>query len=168
MPYGEWIRVLQEAAAPSAPQSDETVLANYPVALGAAQNERTNDLLREFALMQAGGGREITLPALARLESLAKEMVAKYGPQLVEPALELQRAIEAREATTELRYPLIPVTRAIILDYAGLMEQIDAYCRDDALITLAPSAEVYALRRWTVEEFVRQYDGLEPRPWPPA
>jgi hypothetical protein len=165
MSFGEWIRVLDRDDAPVAPRVPEAVLANYPVALGAAQNERTNDLLREFQLMGAAGTHEGALPALARLEALAKDMMVKYGPQLIEPAAELQRAISAHEATTVLRYPLVPITRSIILDYAHMMEDIDAYCRDAALMTLQPSPEIYALRRWTVEEFVRQYDGLAARPW---
>jgi hypothetical protein len=161
----EWITRLDRPDARTEPAVAEAVLLNYPVALGGAQNERTNDLLREFQLMAAGGDHEHGLPALVRLESLAKELTEKYGAQLAEPAAELQRALAAREPTTVLRYPLLSPTRAIILDYAHLMEDVDAYCRSASLITLQPSEQIYALRRWTVEEFVRQYDGLEPRPW---
>jgi len=55
--------------------------------------------------------------------------------------------------------------RTAVLDYARMVETIDDYCRRAALMTLAPTADVYALRRWTVEELVRQFDGLAPRPW---
>jgi hypothetical protein len=166
MPASEWIRVLERADAPAEPRTPEAVLLNYPVALGAAQNERSNDLLREFQLMAAAGAVEGASSALARLELLAEELMAKYGPDLTEPPAELLRAIKAEEASTVLRYPLFPMTRSIILDYARMMEGIDASCRAAAMMTLQPSAALYALRRWTVEEFVRQYDGLEPRPWP--
>jgi hypothetical protein len=166
MPAGDWIRVLERVDAPTEPLTPEAVLLNYPVSLGAAQNERSNDLLREFQLMAAAGAHEGASSALARLELLAEELMAKYGPDLAEPPAELRRAIKAFEATTVLRYPLFPITRSIILDYARMMEGIDVSCRDAAMMTLQPSAELYALRRWTVEEFVRQYDGLDPRPWP--
>jgi hypothetical protein len=161
-----WISALERADAASTPCVPEAVLLNYPVALGAAQNERSNDLLREFQLMAGAGAGDAAVPALARLELLAEELMAKYGPDLVEPSPELLRAIEAHEATTVLHYPLYPVSRAIILDYARMMEGVDTSCREAALMTLQPSPEIYALRRWTVEEFVRQYDGLDPRPWP--
>jgi hypothetical protein len=166
MPAGEWIRVLERADASSEPRAPEAVLLNYPVSLGAAQSERSQDLLREFQLMAAAGAHEGASSALARLELLAEELMAKYGPDLAEPPAELRRAIRAREATTVLRYPLFPITRSIILDYARMMEGIDASCRDAAMMTLQPSPQLYALRRWTVEEFVRQYDGRDPRPWP--
>jgi hypothetical protein len=166
MSASEWIRVLEQADAPTEPRAPEAVLLNYPVALGAAQNERSNDLLREFQLMAAAGSHEGASSALARLELLAEELMAKYGPDFAEPPAELLRAIRAREAATLLRYPLFPITRSIILDYARMMEGIDASCRDAAMMTLQPSPELYALRRWIVEEFVRQYDGFDPRPWP--
>jgi hypothetical protein len=162
----EWIRVLEEAEAPLTPRVPEAVLLNYPVTLGAAQNERSTDLLREFQLMAGAGGTDAAVPALARLELLAEELMAKYGPDLTEPSPELRQAIHDHVANTVLRYPLFPISRAIILDYARMMEGIDASCRDAVLMTLPPTAEMYALRRWTVEEFVRQYDGLDPRPWP--
>lgn len=166
VPDGDWIDELERRAAPGEPQVAQVVLLNYPVSLGAAQNERTNDLLREFALMALSGVHPDAAPALARLERLAGDMVTKYGDQLAEPAAELQRALAAREPTTVLRYALLPVTRTVILDYARMMEEIDAYCLGAALITLQPAPDIYALRRWTVEEFVRQYDGAAPRPWP--
>ena len=53
-----------------------------------------------------------------------------------------------------------------MLTYARLMEEADAFCAAGEVISLAPDAEVYALRRWTVEEFLRQYHGAAPRPWP--
>ena len=117
-------------------------------------------------VMAGAGGADAAVPALARLELLAEELMAKYGPDLTEPSVELRRAIRASEAHTVLHYPLFPVSRAIILDYARMMEGIDASCRDAAMMTLPPTPEMYALRRWTVEEFVRQYDGRDPRPWP--
>jgi hypothetical protein len=48
------------------------------------------------------------------------------------------------------------------------MEEADSYSREARLMALAPTPDLYALRRWTVEEFVRQYDGLPPRPWTTA
>ena len=78
---------------------------------------------------------------------------------------ELRRALEAGEETADLEYPMVTGMRASVLDYARMMETIDDHCRHAALMSLPPTAEVYALRRWTVEEFVRQYDGLAPRPW---
>ena len=93
-------------------------------------------------------------------------MSATYGPALSAPRDELERAHEAREQRTEVQYPLRQDSAAQMLTYARLMEEADAICAAGEVISLAPDAEVYALRRWTVEEFLRQYHGADPRPWP--
>lgn len=161
-----WIDALERPDAPTEPRATHVVLLDYPLLLGAEQNERTTDLLRELALLTASNARHPAEPAaLARLEVIAREVTEKYGPQLAEPSPEFRRAFAAHAATTVLRYELSPDSRAQIVDYAHLMEDLDAACRDAALITLAPSEPIHALRRWTVQEFVRQYDGLPPRPW---
>ena len=71
----------------------------------------------------------------------------------------------AGEDTTVLRYEMLPVSRDMVLQYAVAMAEVDDYCRQAALITLATTPEMLELRRWTVEEFVRRYDGQPPRPW---
>jgi hypothetical protein len=74
----------------------------------------------------------------------------------------------AGEEHTTLRYPLVAESRTVLLYYARTMEEADSYSREARLMALAPTPDLYALRRWTVEEFVRQYDGLPPRPWTTA
>ena len=53
-----------------------------------------------------------------------------------------------------------------MLTYARLMEAADAFCAAGEVISLAPDAEVYALRRWTVEEFSGSTTGPFPGPGP--
>ena len=100
-----------------------------------------------------------------RLLALAEGITATYGAQLDPAETELDRAAAAGEDTTVLRYELLPVSREVVLQYAVAMAEVDAFCEQAALITLATSPEMLELRRWTVEEFVRQYDGAPPRPW---
>jgi hypothetical protein len=95
----------------------------------------------------------------------AKAVTEQYADALVAPQAELDRAYAAGEKHTTLCYPLVPESRTVLLYYARTMEEADAFSRDARLMTLAPSPDLYALRRWTVEEFVRQYDGHAPRSW---
>jgi hypothetical protein len=159
----DWIEALDRPDAPVDPASDVAVLKGYPVALGGAMNERTVDLLRELQLMTSAGEAERAVAS--ELRALAVYTTTSWADRLSEPNVELRRALEAGEASADLEYPMVTGMRSSVLDYARMMETIDDYCRRAALMTLEPTAEVYALRRWTVEEFVRQYDGLAPRPW---
>jgi hypothetical protein len=47
-----------------------------------------------------------------------------------------------------------------------LLDEADAFCRDGTLLTLEPSEDVVAFRRWYIGELVGQLAGEPPRPWP--
>jgi hypothetical protein len=161
----DWIEALDRPDAPVDPAGAAAILVDYPVVLGGVMNERTVDLLRELQLMTSGGSSHPEVGVVRELRDLAAHTTAVWGDRLAEPNVELRRALAAGLATTNLEYPMAPGMRRSVLDYARMMETIDDYCRRAALMTLAPAPDVYALRRWTVEEFVRQFDGLAPRPW---
>jgi hypothetical protein len=162
----EWIDALVRPDAPGQPMAEVALLVDYPVALGTRQREEVAGLLRELQLVVIGSrNAEIEMSAPMRLLALAEGITATYGAQLDPAEAEMDRAFAAGEDTTVLRYELLPVSRAVVLQYAVAMAEVDEFCAQAALITLATSPEMLELRRWTVEEFVRQYDGAPPRPW---
>lgn len=163
----DWIEALARPDAPGEPAGAAAILVDYPVPLGGVMNERTVDLLRELQLMTTDGSAQTDAETVVarELKELAAHVTAVWGDRLAEPNVELRRALEAGVATTNLEYPMAAGMRGMVLAYARMMETIDDYCRHAALMTLPPAPDIYALRRWTVEEFVRQFDGLAPRPW---
>jgi hypothetical protein len=162
----QWIDALVRPDAPSHPIAQEALLVDYPVALGTRQREEVAGLLRELQLVVIGSRNpEIEMSAPMRLLALAEGITATYGAQLDPAEAELDRAAAAGEDATVLRYELLPVSRDVVLEYAVAMAEVDEFCRQAMLITLATSPEMLELRRWTVEEFVRQYGGASPRPW---
>jgi hypothetical protein len=46
-----------------------------------------------------------------------------------------------------------------------LLEAADAFCREQRLLTLEPTAQQRELRTWYLGEFTRQVAGEEPTPW---
>jgi hypothetical protein len=162
-----WLDDLEAMTGRSAPAADQVRLLGYPVALGIRQEERTIELMRELQLIALDARASDPASSVhARLIGFAAAMSATYGPALSAPRTELESAHEAGEVRTEIRYPLHPGTAREMLTYARLMEEADAYCVAGEVISLGPDPEVYALRRWIVEEFLRQYHGAAPRPWP--
>jgi hypothetical protein len=162
-----WLDDLEALPDRAAPAADTVRLVDYPVALGIRQEERTIELMRELQLIALDTRADEQASSVhARLVTFATSMSATYGPALSAPRIELERAHEAGEQRTEVHYPLRRESAAQMLTYARLMEEADAFCAAGEVISLAPDAEVYALRRWTVEEFLRQYHGAAPRPWP--
>ncbi len=162
----QWIDALSRPDAPSHPIAEDALLVDYPVALGCRQREEVAGLLRELQLVVIGSRRpETEMSVPLRLLALAEGITATYGAQLDPAEAEMDRAAAAGEDTTVLRYQLLPVSREVVLQYAVAMAEVDEFCRRAALITLATAPVMLELRRWTVEEFVRQYDGEPPRPW---
>lgn len=160
----DWIADLEAMGTRPEPAVPDVLLLEYPVQLGVRQEERTVELVREFQLitLDMTSGK----PGVPRqLLDFATTLYDQYGPELAAPRAELDTAYAAGDRVTTLRYPLRPGSVEQMLRYARLMEEADDFCRDGRLISLAPDDEVHALRRWIVEEFVRQYHGRAPRPW---
>jgi hypothetical protein len=161
-----WLDRLEALPYRAEPAVPEVRLGEYPVALGVRQQMRTADLMREFQLLALDGKHGPSgghTPDL--LLHFASTMYSSFGAELEAPRLQLERAYAAGDEATELRYPLTPESPTAMLAYARLMEDADAFCASGLLIYVDPDPEVYALRRWTVEEFLRQFHGDQPRPW---
>ena len=161
-----WITRLEESVAADAPSTDQALLLDYPVESGLERQEWRHDLLREFQLITYGSHDQPEhLKVPLRLLALADEMTSRYGRLIEEHTDELERALAAGLPRAILRYPLLPGVRELEIQFAKVMEESDRYCRQEALMTLSPSPETYAIRRWVIEEVVRQYDGHPPRSW---
>ncbi len=161
-----WITRLERAPSDPAPKVDTALLIDYPVELGLRREERRHDLLREFQLITYGvhdHHEQVTVPR--RLLALADEMTQRFGIMIEQHTLELEKAMAQGDDQVVLRYPLSDEARNLEIEFAKAMEDSDAYCRDEALMTVAPAPEIYALRRWIAEEVVHQYDGHQPRAW---
>jgi hypothetical protein len=164
-----WLDALEAMPYRAEPAVAEVRLCDYPVSLGMRQQARTADLMREFQLLALDGKYgpgSGTTPEL--LVHFAGTMYDVFGAELAAPRSHLERAHTAGRPSTELRFPLSAESTVAILHYARLMEDADAFCAAGLLIYVDADPEVYALRRWSVEEFVRQFHGAEPRPWSAA
>jgi hypothetical protein len=165
----DWVAPLEAMGAPPTPGAPDVRLYEYPVALGVRQEERTVELVRELQLITLDSGHHPHGGGVpAPLLEFAGSLFTQYGPALASPREELEAAHAAGKSAITVTYPLRPGSLRAVLQYARLMEHADEFCRAGSMISLAPDDEVHALRRWTVEEFVRQYHGLAPRPWTAA
>ena len=55
-----------------------------------------------------------------------------------------------------------------IEELRALLTEADAFCRSEALLTLAAGPQETALRAWYLDELLAQADGADPTPWPGA
>jgi len=168
LPAGHWLQALERPDPPGQPAVPEVTLEGYPVDLGWRYREHMAEMLRELRLIvvAAREARDEPPQVPQRLLALADELVERYAADMAHPAELLEKAVVDGTDRIDLRYPLLPESRTVLLEYARTMEEVDAFSWSESMITVAPDDRVYALRRWIVEEFVHQYDGRPPRRWP--
>jgi hypothetical protein len=146
-------------------------LRSLPVPLAAKAQERSEDLLREFALLTADliGNRA---PDAEDVPAQLLELVVSLTQQLAELQQESVKRFHGAVADGSsviddhvLEWPLelAAVTRAL----ADLFDEADQYCWMRAeLVSLATPPDCAAYRRWVFAQVLDQLDGRTPVPWP--
>jgi anti-sigma regulatory factor (Ser/Thr protein kinase) len=126
--------------------------------------EHYDSVLREFHLvLEREPEARAAVPG--RLISLMDELTL-FGPLIssVEQDLEHGRRSGAPVVDVGLELPREIGTFALRLD--NLLDESDAYCAAGVeLLSLEPTGEVVALRKWLIGELVRQSEGHPPVAW---
>ena len=142
----------------------EAVLRSFPLRVWHRQQDYTHDLLREFQLLtSAGDTRAHAVPA--KLLAVADEFLTKYGSLSTRLAEDRLAALRRGEVTIDSSVPLPAETPSLVASIRDLLVEVEDYCRNGDLLTLAAPADVTALREWTLSEMLRQFAGEPPTPW---
>lgn len=138
----------------------EVRLVGLPVEVHRKVAEHGDAVNREFALLGVDPGS-----APARLLALGEELQAQYGGFTAQPSEELQRAMEARLTQIDLVYRVPRSAADAADDLARVLDEVDEFCEQGDLLTLATPEEGRAYRRWFLGEFIDQLTGAPPTPW---
>ena len=140
-------------------------LLRYPVRRGLRSREHSDALLRECMLLRAAYD-DGAASVLGRLAALAELLQSRYSAALGEPERRKLEAFSRGDAAVDLEYPRVPQTSQVIRQWEAAVAEMDGYCRQEQLLTLATPPDVAELQRWVFDEFRRQLVGEAPRPWP--
>ena len=155
-----------DTSSPSPPAFvGEAVLRDFPVRIWHRQFEHTQGLLREFQLLvsarPSGAGDDVP----ARLLEMAALFISRYGGMMDELTAQRMAAFEAGLVKFDSVVPLPAETLDIIPRAVGMIREVDDYCREGNLLSLATPPDVAALQKWTTTELVAQFQGATPTPW---
>jgi hypothetical protein len=159
----------QTAAANRSPANGGSVtvtLLNFPLQVYAQARQHQDELLREFALMairppQSRSGHEVPAGLLALIERLGR----RYGGT-ADRTDELRDAAVARgETSIDLAYTVPRSVGPAMQELHDLLEQADAFCQQEQLLTLAATPVERRFREWFLAEFASQAAGAEPSAW---
>jgi hypothetical protein len=138
-------------------------LVDFPLAVANRAYQHREALLREFAIIAAGGGEPSDVPKrLVELASILDERYAGLNPEADEI---LEAASQGRIEFVDLALTVLPAVKDDTLELAPLLLEADEFCRSGGLLTLAPTEEMRTFWTWFLGEFVRQADGQAPLSW---
>ncbi len=136
-------------------------ILGLPLDVYRRASEHTDELLREFALIQEDDSEHVP----ARLLALIDELHLRFAAFTQGQTLAMQEAMARGDTEIDLLYEVPREASEGAARLADLLDEADDFCRAGDLLTLAALPETLAFRRWFLEEFVLQIDGRPPRPW---
>lgn len=143
----------------------EVHIRALPLQLWARSQQAHDELFRELALAEIGRLTE-TSDVPKRLADLIDHLQQGYAGFTAANEQLLAESHARGEVAIDLTYrlPSTAVDGVIALD--GMLDEADEMCRSEGmLLTLAMPDDVLRFRRWFLYEFLRQADGLPPRPF---
>ena len=139
-------------------------LLAIPVALFRRAVAYQEELERECALvaMRPGQSAGATKAArsLLRIASALRRDERALGPET-----ELEAAETRGVATIDLDVTLPRNLAHEIIELQRALDAVEELCERGEMLTIAPTPEVSAFRRWYLDEIVRQLGSGEPTPW---
>lgn len=150
---------------PAPPQLDAltpTRLIAVPTRLILASEGNIEDLTRELQVARLSGRSS----EAGRLFELAQEVLAHFEDASTALRRAATAAWEEGRRLIDWSLPLDPDAGPSLQRVVELLEEVAEHCRAGELLALAPSDEVLALRRWIVDQLVRQLAGERPTACP--
>lgn len=137
-------------------------LLGLPPGVYSRVQEAHEGLMREFALIALSEPGE-SVPT--RLVELTKDLQRRYASFARVGNEQRAMAAERGDASVDIVYEVPDDVGEAAARYDTLLDEAVEYCRHGDLLTLAPSDEHIAFRRWFLGEFVRQTRGEPPVSW---
>jgi anti-sigma regulatory factor (Ser/Thr protein kinase) len=155
-------RVDQRVAEVGEPASRLKVrLLAMPVQVFAHYRVWYEELRRELRLLALTHGADT--PVATELSELTIESARER--RQARGVDRLDEAIAAGLSRVDLEYEVPPSTPATMRRMRELLTEADRFCREQRLLTLAPSPQQVSLFTWYHGEFERQGRGEDPLPW---
>jgi anti-anti-sigma factor len=137
-------------------------LLGVDVALQHRAAERNDTIRRELTLL--GLAEDDGVPK--RLVEVSAELAERFEGFATGPRERLAEAMAQGERTTDLVYELPPEAAEAAEVLGSLLDEVDEFCRQGDLVTLASEPDLVRYRHWFLAQVVDQIrDGADPVPW---
>jgi len=136
-------------------------LLGMPVQVFAYYRIWYDELRRELRLLALNHGADY--PLARELSELTLQV--EQERRQASGTDRLDAAIAAGQDRVDLEYHVPASAGTTMGRLLALLEDVDVFCHEQRLLTLAPNAQQIALREWYLGEFTAQAQGAAPTPW---
>jgi hypothetical protein len=148
----------------------EVRLVGVPIALHAAAQEHSAELMREMYLiaqqLHAAGDGGVAEHLPVRLVQVVEALTGEYSGWTATQDRQLEKAVADGASSIDLAYQIPVGAGAAAEQLGGLLDEADEYCRaGQHLLTLATPQELARYRKWYLGEFARQLGGQPATRW---
>jgi anti-sigma regulatory factor (Ser/Thr protein kinase) len=146
------------------PRGAPIALLEAPVQEMIRTGAHYDALYREFRLIvELDPSRHNAAPG--RLLSLIDKLGTRflgYGRSAEEA---WEKAVREGRESVDVHFRFPADAGPAVMRYNHLLDEADEYCQRAELLTIAPTAEALAVRRWAFGQVAAQCDGGPPTPW---
>ncbi len=146
------------------PLGVQVALLGAPVRAMIRSGAHYDAMYREFRfILELDDSKRQLVPGrlLKLIEELGSEFLG-FGPSAEQT---WEQAVRESRDYVDLRFRLPAEAAPFVEQYEGLLEEADSYCCEAGLVTIAPTPETIAVRRWAFGDVARQCRGARPIPW---
>ena len=132
-------------------------LGRVPTPLLVAAKAHVDNVVREFALTNTGGGDTASAVAVpAPLVELIKRVVHDFEEARFEMKRQATDAARAGKSHTTLVLELPTDAAETAIEYLKALDEVDGYSRANRVLTLETPPQHRVFRRWYIDELVKQ------------
>ncbi|MGH9089028.1 MAG: hypothetical protein ACRDYZ_13125 [Acidimicrobiales bacterium] len=147
----------------------EVHIDGLPLAVYLESEQHNDALLRELTLiLESAAAPAATYELPRRLVELAGEVRAAFGPATSGVRAQVDQALARGQATVDLVATIPAGAWEMLLRLSEQLDEVDRFCAEKEMLTLASSPTVRRFRRWYTRQVADQAAGGPPVPWPYA
>jgi hypothetical protein len=139
-------------------------LLNFPLRVFARTQQHFEGVMREFALLSLDEQRS---DSASHVPSQLLELADALRRYDRDPAADLLRdeAMARGDLSVDLAYDVPAEVGPHLLKLHSLMDEADAYCASEHLLSLPMPDDMRQFRTWFLMQFTQQIAGLPPQQW---
>lgn len=154
-----------QPAADREPDTFDVVALELPLDVYLEAEQHNDAVVRELTLIVQSAQSESGLEVPRRLLDLATEVRGAFSPASDGLRAQVEEAILRGQSAVDIHMAVPRQGWEALLRLVDWLDEVDRYCEDGDLLTLASSPRLRRFRAWYGQQVAGQMRGKPPTPW---